>query len=173
MNSFSAHVGTPERGETMQNYAQMFDDGLFKGLAPDEAEAFVNRCEKKTYRDKTVLFEEATDATSLYLLLEGEVDLKFELPANRGSAVLATRKPGDAIGWSALVPPYQYKFSGTCKGEVTLLQINRSEMQAVFAANYHLGYIFMRNIAALSGDRLLRIQDRLAKVLGDEAMTGW
>lgn len=157
----------------MQNHTQMFEDGLFKGLAPDEAEAFVNRCEKKVYPDQTLLFKEMTDATSLYLLIEGELELKFDMPAQKGEAVLATRKPGDAIGWSSLVPPYQYTLSGVCKGEVTVLQIDRLTMQAVFATNYHLGYIFMRNIATLSGDRLQRVQDKLAKVLGDEAVNGW
>jgi CRP-like cAMP-binding protein len=157
----------------MQHYVQMFSEGLFRGLAPDEAEAFVRRCEKKAYYDQTRLFQEMTEATCLYLLLEGEVELKFAMPAQRGEAVLAIRKPGDAIGWSTLVPPYQYTFSGVCKGDVTVLQIDRGTMQEVFATNYHLGYIFMRNVAALSGDRLLRVQDKLAKVLGDEAVTGW
>ena len=157
----------------MQNHVQMFSDGLFRGLAPDEAEAFLSHCEKKHYHDQTLLFQEMTDATRLYLLLEGEVELKFAMPAKRGDAVLATRKPGDAIGWSTLVPPYHYTFSGVCKGDVTLLEIDRATMQAVFATNYHLGYIFMRNVAALSGDRLLRVQEKLAKVLGDEVVTGW
>ena len=157
----------------MQNYIKLFEEGLFKGLAPDEAEAFVNRCEKKVYLDQTVLFKEMTEANSLYLLLDGEVELRFEMLAQKGEGVLAIRKPGDAIGWSSLVPPYQYTFSGVCRGGITVLQIDRGTMQAVFANNYHLGYIFMRNIAVLSGDRLLRVQEKLAKVLGDEAVTGW
>jgi hypothetical protein len=31
----------------------------------------------------------------------------------------------------------------------------------------------MRNIAVLSGDRLLHVQEKLAKAFGDEAATGW
>lgn len=123
---------------------KLFADGLFKDLTPDEAEAFVRRCEKKTYRDQTVLFQELT-----------------------------VRQPGDAIGWSSLVPPYQYAFSGVCKGKVTLLQIDRAAMLEVFASNYHLGYVFMRNIAALTGDRLQRVQEKLARVMCDEAINGW
>jgi len=157
----------------MRDPVKLFEDGLFKGLAPDEAEAFVTRCEERHYRDQTMLFKEMTEATTLYLLLAGEVDLTFALPADKGDAVLAIRRPGDAIGWSSLVPPYQYSFSAVCKGEVTLLQIDRPTMQAVFATNYHLGYIFMRNIAALTGDRLHRVQDKLARVMCDEAINGW
>ncbi|HKI52420.1 MAG TPA: cyclic nucleotide-binding domain-containing protein [Geothermobacteraceae bacterium] len=157
----------------MRDYVEIFQDGLLQGLAPDEAEAFVTRCEKKVYRDQTVLFKEMTEATTLYLLLEGEVDLTFALPADKGEAALATRQAGDAVGWSSLVPPYQYTFSGVCKGEVTLLQIDRATMQDIFSANYHLGFIFMRNIAALSGDRLHRVQEKLARVMCDEAINCW
>lgn len=157
----------------MQSYRQLFEEGLLKGLAPDEVEVFLGFCQEKQYRDRTVLFREMTDASTLYLLVEGEVDLKFSLPADKGEALLATRKPGDAIGWSSLVPPHQYTFSGVCRGAVTVLQIERQAMQTLFSTNCHLGYIFMRNIAELSADRLLRVQERLAKVLCDEAITGW
>ena len=157
----------------MQDFVKMFAGGLLNGLAPDEAEVFIRHCETKVYHDQKVLFQEMSEATSLYLLVEGEIELKFQLPAQRGDAVLAVRNPGDTIGWSTLVPPYKYIFTGVCRGEVTVLQIDRGTMESVFATNYHLGYIFMRNVAALSGDRLLRVQDKLAKVLGDEAVTGW
>jgi hypothetical protein len=43
----------------------------------------------------------------------------------------------------------------------------------LFETNYHLAYIFMRNIAILTGERLHHVQDKLAKVLADEAVNGW
>ena len=36
-----------------------------------------------------------------------------------------------------------------------------------------MGYIFMRNIAELIGERLFQVQDQLAKVLGEELIDGW
>lgn len=157
----------------MRNFVDIFQDGVFNGLAQDEAEALIGRCQLMEYTDQTVLFQEQTEATTLYLLIDGQIDLTFELPADKGEAVLASRKPGDAIGWSSLVPPHLYTFTGVCRGPVRVLQIDRCTMHSVFATNYHLGYIFMRNIAALSGDRLQRVQERLAKVLCDEAITNW
>ena len=71
------------------------------------------------------------------------------------------------------MPPYQYRLSGYCRGETTLLEINRDELQRLFETNYHLAYIFMRNIAALTAERLNHVQDKLAKVLADEAVNGW
>lgn len=157
----------------MEKYIDMFSEGILQGLAPDEAEAFLNRCELISYRDGSVLFREMTEATRLYLPVSGAIELRFDLPGDKGEAVLATRKPGEAVGWSSMVPPHQYTFSGVCKGKTEVYEIDRATMMALFSTNYHLGFIFMRNIAVLSGDRLHRVQEELARVLCDEAVNNW
>lgn len=158
----------------MQDAANLFAQGLFKGLAPDEIEAFLRRCQERTYPDGANLFMEETEATKLYLILEGSIVLHFEMPQRENAdTAIATGKPGDAIGWSAVVPPYQYRLSGYCKGTTRVLQIDQDTLQELFETNYHLAYLFMRNIAALTGERLNQVQDKLAKVLADEALNGW
>jgi hypothetical protein len=87
--------------------------------------------------------------------------------------VIASRKPGDAVGWSAIVPPHQYRLSGYCKGKTSLLEIDRDTLEVMFETNYHFAYVFMRNIAVLTGERLHHVQDKLARVLADEAVNGW
>jgi hypothetical protein len=57
--------------------------------------------------------------------------------------------------------------------KTTLLEIDRETLKMMFETNYHLAYIFMRNIAVLTGERLHHVQDKLAKVLVDEAINGW
>lgn len=158
----------------MSDTAKLFAEGLFKGFAPDEMEAFLRRCQQKTYPDGTNLFMEQTEASKLYLILQGSIVLKFEMPQRENAdTIIATRKAGDAVGWSAIVPPHQYRLSGYCKGETTLLEIDRDTLQVIFETNYHLAYIFMRNIAVLTGERLHQVQDKLAKVLADEAVNVW
>lgn len=158
----------------MNDSAKLFSDGLFKGLAADEAMAFLRRCQEQTYRDSTNLFKEQTKADKLYLILKGEVQLHFEMPQRENvDTSIVSLKPGDAVGWSVIVPPYQYRLSGYCRGETTLLEINRYTLEVLFETNYHLAYIFMRNIAMLTGERLNQVQEKLAKVLAAEAVTGW
>lgn len=158
----------------MSDTAKLFAEGLFTGFAPDETEAFLRRCQQKTYPDGTNLFMEQTEANKLYLILKGSIVLKFEMPQRENAdTIIATRKAGDAVGWSAIVPPHQYRLSGYCKGETTLLEIDRDTLQVIFETNYHLAYIFMRNIAVLTGERLHQVQDKLAKVLADEAVNVW
>ncbi len=154
--------------------AELFAQGLFKGLAPDETTAFLRKCQEKSYPDGTNLFMEKAEATTLYLILGGGIDLRFEM-AQREEAdtTIASLKPGAAVGWSAIVPPHHYLLSGYCKGKTTLLEIDRESLERLFEANYHLAYIFMRNIAVLTGERAHHVQEKLAKVLATEAATGW
>lgn len=158
----------------MSGTAELFAEGLFKGFAPDETEAFIRRCQEKTYSDGSNLFMENTDATTLYLILSGGIDLHYEMPRHeKADTTVASLKPGETVGWSVIVPPYQYRLSGYCRGKTTLLEIDRGTLQVMFETNYHLAYLFMRNIAVLTGQRLRQVQDKLAKVLVDESVNGW
>lgn len=158
----------------MSDTTELFAEGLFKGLAPDEVKAFLRMCQEKTYPDRTSLFKEQGEANKLYLILSGGIDLHFEMPQRENAdTTIAALKPGDTVGWSAVVPPHQYALSGYCQGKTVLLEIDRDTLEVLFETNYHLGYIFMRNIAALAGARVAHVQDKLAKVLADEAATGW
>lgn len=158
----------------MNKAEELFANGLFKGLAPDETEAFLRRCEEKSYPDGTNLFMEQSEATKLYLILNGGIDLHFEMTQRENvDTTIASLKTGEAVGWSAIVPPHQYRLSGYCRGKTTLLEIDRDTLKEIFETNYHLAYIFMRNIAALTGERLHHVQDKLAKVLVNEAINGW
>jgi CRP-like cAMP-binding protein len=158
----------------MTDNAKLFAEGMLKGFAPEEAEVFLNQCEEKTYADGANLFMEQTEATRLYLIVAGGIDLHFEMPRRENAdTTVASLRSGDAIGWSAIVPPYRYRLSGYCKGKTTLLEIDREALQEIFESNYRLAYIFMRNIAVLTGERLHHVQDKLAKVLADEAVNGW
>jgi CRP-like cAMP-binding protein len=158
----------------MQAIEKLFSKGLLKGLATEEALDFLGRCRQKTYADGTNLFKEQTEATRLYLIVEGGIDLRFEMPFREiPSSTITSSRPGDAIGWSAIVPPHLYRLSGYCRGKTVVLEIDRDALQEFFASNYRLGFLVMRNIAELTGERLFQVQDKLAKVLGEEAIHGW
>ena len=170
----AACYSTQERKVVMSNTTALFAEGLFKGLAPDETTAFLRQCHEKTYKDGTRLFLEQSEAKKLYLILNGGISLHFEMPQRENAdTTIVSLKPGSTVGWSVIVPPYQYRLSGYCNGETTLLEIDREALEKLFETNYHLAYIFMRNIAALTAERLNQVQDKLAIVLANEAATGW
>ena len=107
----------------MSGTVELFADGLLKGFAPDEAKAFLRKCTEATYKDGTNLFMEQSSATKLYMIVSGGVDLRFEMPQRENADTsIVTLKPGEAVGWSGIVPPYVYRLSGYCRGETVLIE---------------------------------------------------
>lgn len=157
----------------MDEFRQLYHDKLFQEMAPDEVETFIAHCDQKRYPDGTRLFEANTEAETLYLPVTGGIELRFDLPGNRGETILTTRLPGQAVGWSSIVPPHLYHFAGICKGTTEIYEMKRGNLQALFTQNYHFAYLFMRNVAILVGIRLEQVQEKLSLILGEEATTGW
>jgi len=148
---------------------------LLEGLAPDEKEAFLQLCEKKTYSKGARIFDEDKEAQTLYLLLEGCVELHFKPPGDRTmeSTFVLDECAGQVIGWSALVPPYKYNLSGYCKSDTVVLEVAKQKIDTLLLTNYHMAFLLMRNIAGQVAQRLLQRQDQLIKCLGEEAIHGW
>ena len=158
----------------MPDLLERFHDRLLSGLAEDEVSAFGRLCRKTSYPADAVLFEEGSDAGTLYLLLDGTIDLRFALPGGaRTGTTVTVDEPGEAIGWSALVAPHVYRASGYCRTAVTVLEVERFGLVPQFEANPHMGYVLMRNIAQLVGTRLTQVEQQLVKCVGEEMLHGW
>jgi len=55
------------------------------------------------------LFKDGNPAKSLWVIAEGMVDLRFELPARKTSdeRTISTLAENQILGWSSLIPPYK------------------------------------------------------------------
>ena len=148
---------------------------ILDGLTADEASSFLNLCREENYADGTCLFKEKARATTLYLIVKGCIELRFEMPGGRQAhgTMITKQRPSEAVGWSTVVPPFLYSLSGYCQGETTVLEVDEPSLAKLFEADHRIGFIIMRNVAALIGERLYRIEDALAKCLGEEIMSEW
>ena len=148
---------------------------ILEGLTQDEASHLLESCREKKYADGTCLFTEKDKATTFYLILRGCIELRFELPGKRQApgTMITKLRPGEAVGWSTMVPPYRYSLSGYCRGETVVLEIDEPVLTNLFQSDYRVGFIVMRNLASLIGERLYRIEDALAKCLGEEILSEW
>ncbi len=58
------------------------------------------------------IFREGGEADHFYLILNGKVLLETATP-DGGKLIIQTLGPGDALGWSWLFPPHQWRFTAT------------------------------------------------------------
>ena len=106
----------------------------------------------------TLLFNEEDEASTFYLLLEGQVSLQYVIcpqPDFCQDARILLDQPGDFMGWSALVKPSRMTASGLCLTDVRLITIDGPELNHLLEADSHIGFVVMKALAGAI-NRMLR-----------------
>jgi CRP-like cAMP-binding protein len=103
-----------------------------------------------------VLFDLGQQADSLYVIEQGQVALTLPLHVRgHGEDILIEdRASGQTLGWSALIPPHRFTLKATAPIDSLVIAFPRGALLDYFAANPEVGYAVMRNVAAITGQRL-------------------
>jgi CRP-like cAMP-binding protein len=152
---------------------QGFD--LFNGLDEDELKAVAALGREETFYEGDVIFQEGTEAKSVYLLAEGRVALRFRLPLKplTRETTIDTMSKGEAFGWSALVRPHRLTASAICSEQARCLVFERADLEQLFHENNHIGYVIMENLGAVIAGRLRDVRLQLIREMGQSLMYGW
>jgi CRP-like cAMP-binding protein len=137
---------------------------LFHGLNDDELNRIVPLCQERSLKKGAVCFLQGTAASELHLCRNGKVDIvvkHFEAPTIH--VKIHTAVGGEALGWSALVEPYQYTATAICAENTEDIYLRRADLFKLFDQVPHIGYVFMKNLAALVSSRLTEYGRRLSK----------
>ncbi|MEW5911593.1 MAG: cyclic nucleotide-binding domain-containing protein [Thermodesulfobacteriota bacterium] len=115
-------------------------------------------------------------AEHLFFLIRGRIDLRYDLPGRESSHdhTLSVIEPGGIWGWSALVPPHLYTLSSYCVAEECVyLRFPAADLKKLFEQDARIGYVFMKNLAAVVGRRFAALQDELSRLDGFDQMHNW
>lgn len=155
----------------------------FKHMNDQQVELIQKHCEILEYEKEDKLFSEGDEATHLWIVTKGVVDLRFEMPDGRPTSDKQTitnvdvehRDPeAKVLGWSCFVPPYQMRLSAYCVTEIaTIVRIEKSRLIAVFEKDPEIGYKFLSYLITVVGYRFHQFQDQVAKNMGEDLMSGW
>jgi len=129
---------------------------LFAGLSDADANDIRRLGHIINLAPGEALFGLADDATHLYLIERGRIALTLPLRVgDREQQVpVEERTVGQAVGWSALIPPHHFTLSAQALAETTLLALPRAGLLAFFEQHPEAGYRFALNVASMVGNRL-------------------
>jgi signal-transduction protein with cAMP-binding, CBS, and nucleotidyltransferase domain len=149
---------------------------IFQGLHSEQIEEIQKYCDIQTFRRGDKIFSEGDDATHLCLVLEGGVDLRFDLPGTPSSEqnVITSVPLGKAFIWSSLVPPHKTRLSSYCNSAICkIVRINAASLKSLCEKDAKTGYLIMSNLTGVIGKRFFKLQDEIVKRHGYEAMFSW
>lgn len=119
--------------------------------------------EEETVLAGKVLFKQGEPATHLYVIVEGEVDIKYEL-ANGEQRTVDTLVAGDLLVWSAIVIPYKTTAIGTARKKLKLIAINAEGVRKLMYEDAPMGLAMMTQVAKALAHRLENARIQLATV---------
>ena len=106
--------------------------------------------------DGEVLFRLGAEATTLYVVQSGLINLAMpmQIGGRDENVQIDERVPGQAVGWSTLIPPHRFTLTATAPVTTELLAFPRLQLLEHFERNPLTGYRVSMNLAALVGERL-------------------
>ncbi len=139
---------------------------LFEGISEALAAKIAEIASERTCaRGEMILFE-GEKAEALHVLLEGKVSIKVSMtsrPANVTAGVID--EPFRAFGWSGLVAPFYHTASVLSEEKTRVLVIPGDKLMALLESEPDCGFVVMRKLTELIGNRLRNSRMVLVKSL--------
>jgi CRP-like cAMP-binding protein len=133
---------------------------LLRGLDANQRAAVTALAEQIRLSAGDVLFRLGDEAEWLYAIEWGRIQLTLPMHVRgRDEDVLVEeRRPGEIVGWSAVIPPHHVTFTATAMTETELVAFPREPLTALLTTRPDIGAELLRTIAMVIGHRLQVVQ---------------
>lgn len=133
--------------------AELGGHAFLRGMADRHLATLARACWVAPMPAGHRLFEEGGAAHRFWILQTGHVALDVHTPGRR-RLLVETLGPGDLVGLSWLVPPYEWQFGATAVQDTVAFEVNALAVRAACEENTALGYELLRRVMAAAASRL-------------------
>lgn len=127
---------------------------IFKGLNDVEVKEVAEICYKREYKNGSIIFEENSMGSEMYILIEGKVDIQMSMGIETDLATVHIIKAGEIFGELSLVDRGPRSATTKAVGDAVAFILEADKFERLVDANYRIGYIVMGNIARIVSIRL-------------------
>lgn len=138
----------------------MLTTDLLKGLAASEAENVLALGKPIQLARGATLFRLGDVADGIYVVRHGRLRLSLPMQVrDKEEDVLVEEcSSGQAVGWSALIPPYRFTLTATAPLDTEVIELKRDALTGYFTAHPETGYAVCLNLSSVIGHRLQLFQ---------------
>jgi CRP-like cAMP-binding protein len=126
---------------------------FLKGLGERHLMLLASGVKPQTFQAGEYLGREGQEAKAFFLIEAGRVSLGIHTP-DRGVVPVQTVGPGDALGWSWLVPPHRWRFDCRATEAVQALAFDAAWLRERCAQDHELGYQLLKHLVGVVAGRL-------------------
>jgi CRP/FNR family cyclic AMP-dependent transcriptional regulator len=139
---------------------------LFQAMPQDQRELIAGCASNVVFEAGDHLCRQGAPADEFWVIREGRVALDVHVPG-RGTITVQTQGANDVVGWSWLLPPYEWHFDVRALTRVRALKFDALCIRNKCTLNAALGYDLMVRFSQLIVQRLEATQLQLLDVYGD------
>jgi CRP-like cAMP-binding protein len=152
------HIGLKTGAALQQSIAE---HPFFRGFPPDRLGEVVRGAREVVFEEGHVLFRESEPATQFDLIKEGQVAVESRLAADR-ALIIQTIGPGDVLGWSWLLAPYQWHFTARAMSPAKAIAIEGAHLLVACEQDPVFGYELLKRTVKIILERLQSARKSLA-----------
>jgi CRP/FNR family transcriptional regulator, cyclic AMP receptor protein len=123
------------------------------GMDPDQVKLLVGCASNTRFDAGKYIFRESEEANQFYIIRSGKVALEIYTP-DRGSIIVSTLGEGDILGWSWLIPPYNWRFDARVIEETRAIALDGKCLRTKCEGDHNLGYELLKRFASILEQRL-------------------
>ena len=140
---------------------------FFSGLNPTFLKLIEDSASIETFDSHDYLFYEGDPAPHFYLVLEGLIGIQI-FGGEAGFINIQKLCPGEIIGWSWLLPPYNWFFSGEVLESCRVVKFDGEKLRNICDDNHDFGYEMARRLTSIVTQRLSETRSKLVAYKGSK-----
>ncbi len=133
---------------------------FFKDLKPKFLEVVNRSASFATFKTHDYLFCQGKPSSRFFLLLEGSVGIQV-YAGEAGSVDIEELGAGSIVGWTWLLPPYEWVFSGEALERTNVIAFDGVRVRDACEGNSEFGYEMARRLTQIVTDRLTKTRSQL------------
>jgi CRP-like cAMP-binding protein len=138
---------------------------FFKDLGAEYLQLVTGCASNVRFEPEHFIFREGEEANQFYLIREGRVALQIFSP-ERGHITIETLSEGDILGWSWLIPPYNWHFDAKALDMTRAIALDGKCLRRKCEDDQTLGYEILKRFAHIIEQRLESTRLQLLDLYG-------
>jgi len=149
--------------QTLEPY--LAEHPFLKGLDPRHLNIIVGCASNVSFDAEQYILHEGEEATNFYIIHQGKVALEI-FTSDRGPITIQTIGEGEVLGWSWLIPPYQWHYDARAIEPTSAIALDAKCLRAKCEEDHDLGYELLKRFAHVITQRLEATRLQLLDVYG-------
>jgi CRP/FNR family cyclic AMP-dependent transcriptional regulator len=138
---------------------------FFQGLEQRHLQLLIGCASNVVFKADQPIIRQGEEANQFYLIRHGKLAIEIHTPS-RGALTVQTLGEGEVLGWSWLLPPYQWRFDARAIEPMRAIALDGKCLRVKCEEDHDLGYELLKRFSQLVTQRLDATRLQLLDVYG-------